>query len=103
MGLIINKTKIKYMVVTYSAYHQLVEPRSIQRISDSRCYKVNLIAQKYYYRLIKHFKSLNYKRKCFLYKTLVLPVLTYGLENWVLSKNDKNLEQKFLKKYLVQQ
>ena len=45
-----------------------------------------------YYRLQNHIKSRIISRniKTLLYKTLIRPVLTYGAETWVLSKQDEH-------------
>lgn len=63
-----------------------------------------MLANKCYFGLSKHLRSrsLTWKTKIMIYKTLILPVLTYGSETWTLSKSDENLllifERKILRK-----
>jgi len=50
-----------------------------------------IMANRAYYVLQNHVKSriISRKTKTLLYKTLIRPVLTYGAEKWVLSKQDE--------------
>ena len=74
---------------------------------NSRSEEVNaqlIMANRAYYGLQNHMKSRNISRniKTLLYKTLIRPVLTYGSETWVLSKQDEYclsiFEQKILQR-----
>jgi len=51
-----------------------------------------IMANRAYYGLQNHMKSRIISRniKTLLYKTLIRPVLTYGAETWVLSKQDEH-------------
>jgi len=62
---------------------------------NSRSVEVNarlIMAIRAYCGLQNHMKSRNISRniKTLLYKTLIRPVLTYGAETWVLSKQDEH-------------
>lgn len=65
-----------------------------------------MLANKCYYGLNKHLRSrsISRKTKLTIYKTLIVPVLTYGSETWTLSKTDENalliFERKILRKIL---
>ena len=50
------------------------------------------MANRAYYGLQNHMKSriISRNTKTLLYKTLIRPVLTYGAETWVLSKEDEH-------------
>ena len=61
---------------------------------NNRSVEVNarlIMAYGAYYGLQKHMKSRNISRniKTLLYKILIRPVVTYGAETWVLSKQDE--------------
>ena len=63
---------------------------------NNRSVEVNvrlIMANRAYYGLQNHMKSRIISRniKTLLYKTLIRPVLTYGAETWVLSKQDERL------------
>jgi hypothetical protein len=49
------------------------------------------LGNEWYYGLRKHLgsRSISLGTKCLIYKTLIRPVVTYGAECWVLTKNDK--------------
>jgi hypothetical protein len=49
------------------------------------------LANRSYFRLVNIFKAKNISRKykVIMYKTLIKPVLMYGVETWVLSKADE--------------
>jgi len=62
---------------------------------NSRSIEVNArltMANRAYYGLQNHMKSRIISRhtKTLLYKTLIRPVLTYGAETWLLSKQDEH-------------
>jgi len=62
---------------------------------NNRSVEVNarlIMANRAYYGLRNHMKSRIISRniKILLYKTLIRPVLTYGAETWVLSKQDEH-------------
>ena len=61
-----------------------------------------IITNRAYYGLQNHMKSSIISRniKTFLYKTLIRPVLTYGAETWVLSKQDEHRLSIFERKIL---
>lgn len=61
-----------------------------------------VLANKCYFELGKRLKrrQLSFKTKLMLYKTLILPVLTYGSETWTLSKADETLLLTFERKIL---
>jgi hypothetical protein len=62
---------------------------------NNRSVEVNArltMANRAYYGLQNHMKSriISRNTKTLLYKTLIRPVLTYGAETWVLSKQDEH-------------
>ena len=74
---------------------------------NNRSVEVNArltMANRAYYGLQNHLKSriISRNTKTLLYKTLIRPVLTYGAETWVLSKQDEHrlsiFERKILRK-----
>ena len=72
---------------------------------NSRSVEVNarmIMANRAYYGLQNHMKSRNISRniKILLYKRLIRPVLTYGAETWVLSKQDEHRLSIFERKIL---
>ena len=60
------------------------------------------MANRAHYGLQNHMKSriISRNTKTLLYKTLIRPVLTYGLESWVLSKQDEHRLSIFERKIL---
>jgi len=60
------------------------------------------MANRAYYGLQNHMKSriISRNTKTLLYKTLIRPVLTYGAETWVLSKQDEHRLSIFERKIL---
>ena len=50
-----------------------------------------MLGNRSYYSFTRHLKSkiINRKIKLLLYKTLIRPVLTYGAETWVMTKQDE--------------
>jgi len=110
MGLVINQEKAVYM---YSGkdttlHQDLAIGNFVFKRVDSfkylgtmvnkmnnRLVEVNarlIMTNRAYYGLQNHMKSRNISRniKTLLYKTIVRPVLTYGAETWVLSKQDEH-------------
>ena len=72
---------------------------------NNRSVEVNaqlIMANRAYYGLQNHMKSTIISRniKTLLYKTLIRPVLTYGAETWVLSKQDEHRLRIFERKIL---
>jgi hypothetical protein len=61
-----------------------------------------LLANKCYYGTSKHLRSrmLSRATKFKIYRTLILPVLTYGNETWTMTKNEENLLNVFERKIL---
>jgi len=61
-----------------------------------------VIANRCYFGLSKHMRSktLSRKTKITLYRTLIVPVLTYGAESWTISNYDENLIGSFERKIL---
>jgi len=72
---------------------------------NNRSVEVNarlIMANRAYYGLQNHMKSriISTNIKTLLYKTLIRPVLTYGAETWVLSKQDEHRLSSFERKIL---
>jgi len=126
MGLVINREKTVYMLSENDAtLHQdyTMGNYVFKRVDNlnylgtmvnkmnSRSVEVNallIMANRAYYGLQNHMKSRSISRniKALLYKTLIRPVLTYGAETWVLSKQDEHrlsiYERKILGEFMGQ-
>jgi hypothetical protein len=110
MRLVINQEKMVYM---YSGkdttlYQDLAIENYIFKRVDNFKYLATMVnkmnntsvevnarltmANRAYYGLQNHMKSriISRNTKTFLYKTLIRPVLTYGTETWVLSKQNEH-------------
>ena len=118
MGLVINQEKTVYMHSgkdTTLHQHLAVGVDSFKYLGtmvnkmNNRSVEVNsqlTMANRAYYGLQNHMKSriISRNTKTLLYKTLIRPVLTYGAETWVLSKQDEHrlsiVERKILRRIL---
>jgi len=110
MGLVINQEKTVYMHSGKdTTLHQdlAIGNYMFKRVDNfkylgttvnkmnNRSVEVNarlIMANRAYYGLQNHMKSRIISRniKILLYKTSIRPVLTYGAETWVLSKQDEH-------------
>jgi hypothetical protein len=120
MCLEINESKTKYMVTgksTTSSATISIGCYNFQKVESFVCLgtvvnsdggvmmeiKARLrVANKCYFGLIKHGSSklLSPKVKCFIYKTLIRSVLTYGSETLAVGKQGQNLLRSFDRKVL---
>ena len=121
MGLVINQEKTVYMYSgKATTLHQdlAIGNYMFKRVDsfkflgtmvskmNNRSVEVNarlIMANIAYYGLQNHMKSRIMSRniKILLYKTLIRPVLTYGAETWVLSKQDEHRLSIFERKILL--
>jgi len=121
MGLVINQEKTVYMFSGKdTTLHQdlAIGNYMFKRVDsfkflgtmvskmNNRSVEVNarlIMANIAYYGLQNHMKSRIMSRniKILLYKTLIRPVLTYGAETWVLSKQDEHRLSIFERKILL--
>lgn len=102
IGQNVNMGEVNVEVVQHFTYlGSLVNTENM--VSDEIKRRI-MLANKCYFGLSKHLRSrnLSWKTKTLIYKTLILPVLTYGSETWTISKSDENLllvfERKILRK-----
>lgn len=120
LGLHINEGKTKYMVASSArsvgptvkvANHEFEVVPSFNYLGSKIAADNNLEEEirgrllksnRTYFSLSKLFKSRNLtiNSKLLLYKTMVLPVLTYGSETWVLTKRHSDLLTAFERKVL---
>jgi len=120
MGLRINKKKTKYLTTTesknqqryfqiknfnFETVHSFTYLGSLINVNDDSSVEIKkriLMANKGCYGLKRQFRSqfLSIRNKIKLYKTLIRPVLAYGLEKWVVSKSDEAILGVFERKIL---
>lgn len=111
MGLQINTQKTKYMHVgiqteiSCSLQNLIVGPHNIESVSEfvqlgsqvtnnnginAEIRGIIYLENRIYFGLRKHLKSdIVYKSK--IYKTLIVPVLTYASKTWFMTQNDGHL------------
>jgi sorting nexin-29 len=110
MGLEINQAKTKYMIcgtkkkyvenvfkvehMTFERVNSFVYLGTLITTDNNTSAKINnriSLANRCYFGLVNILKSknINRKYKVIIYKTLIKPVLMYGVETWVLSKADE--------------
>jgi hypothetical protein len=118
-GLVVNKGKTKYMVMSTSRTPQNINigNRTLEGVSQSRYLEALVNSQneisdcikdriekrnKAYFANLKLFKSklLTRNTKVKIYRTLVRPVVTYGSETWTLKTGEKNALRCFERKIL---